>query len=382
MERTIAIVAIAYNREKSLSRLLNSISLAKVEHGTTLIISIDKSNNNLVEECARDFVWPFGEKRIVSHQENLGLKRHILSCGEFLDEFDALIVLEDDLVVSNGFFSYSRLAVNNYYDNNNIAGISLYSYHINPHTGYPFFPSKNDNDAYFLQYAPSWGQVWMKKQWNDFISWYNKNQEDIFDLPHLPQNISKWGEQSWLKYHIKYAIENSKFFVYPYFAFSTTNSDVGEHTNDSSTYFQVVLQEGELVNYRFPSLENNSIRYDCNFERQFFIDGYDDLCIDLNGTKGNRMGQRYWLTTTPQPFKIIKSYKLCYKPIEKNISELNSGVDIFLYDTHFSGRKPEYSRRTKWYLTDTRFMLLRLKDYGIKDLLKEVLFYTKKKLIK
>ena len=382
MGKSIAIVAIAYNREKSLERLLYSISEAVIDEGTDLIISIDKSDNSLVEKCAQEFNWLYGEKQVVTHKENLGLKRHILSCGNYLDKYDALIVLEDDLVVSRSFFSYAKYAVDKYYNDNNIAGISLYSFHINPHTGYPFFPAKNEHDAYFVQYAPSWGQVWMKNQWKDFVDWYENNQDDSFSLPHLPINISTWGKQSWLKYHIKYAIENSKFFVYPYFAFSTTNSDVGEHTNVSSTYFQVVLQEGDVEGFKFPLLNDDSIKYDCNFERELKLYGFDDLCVDLNGTKGNRTKRRYWLTTLAEPYKIIKSYKLCYRPIEKNISEKNLGNDIFLYDTKYNARKPEYSRSTKWYLTDTMFMLLRLKDYGFKDLIREILFYTKKKIVK
>lgn len=213
-KNNIAIVIVAYCREKSLARLLESVSRAYIDDNTTLIISIDKSNNPLVTEYANTFEWKYGEKRVIAHSENLGLKKHILSCGNYLDEFDAIIVLEDDLVVSEGFFNYSKLAVKQYQDNNNIAGISLYSFHINPHSTYPFFPDKSEYDNYFIQYAPSWGQVWMKNQWAEFKKWLESNDEDIFDLPHLPINISRWGKKSWLKYHIKFAVEKNKYFIY------------------------------------------------------------------------------------------------------------------------------------------------------------------------
>lgn len=377
---SIAIVVVAYNRHNSLQRLLDSIANAYIEANTTIIISIDKSDNPLVEECANNFVWPYGEKRIIAHHENLGLKRHILGCGIYLDEFDAIVILEDDLVVAKSFLTYAKQAVQKYYDDEIIAGISLYSFHINPHTDYPFFPSKNQYDAYFIQYAPSWGQVWMKNQWKDFIQWYEENQEDVFDLPNLPLNISHWGKKSWLKYHIKYAIERSKYFVYPYFAFSSTNSDIGEHANVPYTYFQVVLQEGNVEDFKFPTLSESSIRYDSSFEREIVIEGYDDLCVDLNGTKGNRKKQRYWLTTSPNPFKIVKSYQLRYKPIEANIVDSNMGDDIFLYDTNENSKSPKYSYRTKWYLMDMHFMLLHLKNYGFVNLVKEFCFYLKKKI--
>ena len=380
--KSIAIVVIAYNREKSLERLLNSIANARIEENTVLIISIDKSNNPLVEACARNYEWPFGEKRVVAHKENLGLKRHILGCGNYLDEFDAVVILEDDLIVAEGFFEYSRKAVEFYSENDDIAGISLYSFHINPHTGYPFFPSKNESDTFFIQYAPSWGQVWMKKQWKAFISWYEKNQADVFDLPHLPINISHWGKNSWLKYHIKYAIENSKYFVYPYCAFSSTFSDVGVHANLSYTYFQVVLQEGLIRNFKFPDLTHESVRYDCNFEREMILQGYEDLCVDLWGTKGNRVKKRYWLTTLSLPYKVLKSYDLCLKPIENNINDFNKGNSIFLYDTKEKANKPVYSISTKWYIFDIHFTMLLLKDYGINLFFQELFFYLKKKISK
>lgn len=382
MKSSIAIVVIAYDRDKSLERLLDSIEKADIEKDTTLIISIDKSNNPLVEECARKFEWPYGEKRIVAHNENLGLKRHILGCGNYLDEFDAIIVLEDDLIVAQSFFRYSRMAVEHYLNDDNIAGISLYSHHINPHTGYPFYPCKKTYDAFFMQYAPSWGQIWLKKQWKAFITWYGNNQEDVFELPHLPINISHWGKNSWLKYHIKYAIENSKYFVYPYFAFSSTYSDVGAHTNLSYSYFQVILQEGAIKDFCFPDLTEESVRYDGNFEREMNIQGFEDLCVDLWGTKGNREKRRYWLTTLSLPYKILKSYDLCLKPIENNINDSNKGNSIFLYDTQEHAKKPNCSLSTKWYIFDIRFIMLLLKDYGAKLFFKEFIFYLKKKLTK
>ena len=71
----IAIVTVAYNRVKSLSRLLNSLLCADIDNAP-LIISIDKSNTNEVERYANDFIWPYGEKKVITHKENLGLRKH------------------------------------------------------------------------------------------------------------------------------------------------------------------------------------------------------------------------------------------------------------------------------------------------------------------
>ena len=124
--KNIAIVVVAYNRVTSLNRLLNSLLQADVEDAP-LIISIDKSNTDTVERFANNFIWPFGEKKVITHDKNLGLRTHILSVGDWLDMYDAIIVLEDDIVVTPGFYRYAVSAYSYYHKDKNIAGISLYN---------------------------------------------------------------------------------------------------------------------------------------------------------------------------------------------------------------------------------------------------------------
>lgn len=98
-------VAIAYNRVNSLKRLLNSLQKAYYDEDVNvpLIISIDKSDTEDVLRLANEFHWNHGDKRVLSHAENLGLKAHVLSQGKLLEEFDAIVVLEDDVVVARDF---------------------------------------------------------------------------------------------------------------------------------------------------------------------------------------------------------------------------------------------------------------------------------------
>ena len=104
----IAIIAIAYNRPQGLFRLLNSLNAAHYpDKDVTLIISIDKSDTDTVERAADAFVWNHGTKRVKKHNENLGLHKHIMSQGEELDRYDAIIVLENDIVVSPAFYTFA-----------------------------------------------------------------------------------------------------------------------------------------------------------------------------------------------------------------------------------------------------------------------------------
>ena len=80
-----AIVTVGYNRPAALERLLHSLTKAHYPEGVPLIISIDygADNHQEVMKVAQKFVWTYGEKRVIAHEKNLGLRPHILSCGEF-----------------------------------------------------------------------------------------------------------------------------------------------------------------------------------------------------------------------------------------------------------------------------------------------------------
>ena len=329
----IAICTIAYNRLDSIKRLLNSLSKAYYKSDVTLIISIDKSNNDEVEKHANAFDWKFGEKRVIAHKTNLGLKKHILSIGSYLKEFDAIVVLEDDITVAEDFFNYTLQTVKKYYDNNSIAGISLYNYPQCYHNWKPFLPLTSDSDVYLMQVAVSWGQIWMRNQWNAFMEWYEKHNEEFQYQPHLPKSICSWGKNSWLKYHMKYCIEQNKYFVYPYTSLSTNNSDAGTHSSQKNTIFQAPSLYGDKQDYKLLP----TIIYDGFFENVALYQELrvpkDKLCVDFYGCKQNSMKYKYWLTTNICDYKIIKRYALEQKPYEFNIINNIEGIDLFLYDT-------------------------------------------------
>jgi Glycosyl transferase family 2. len=212
-----AIVVIGYNRPVSMQRLLNSLSQGIYGNDKiTLIISIDNSGTDEVKKCADIFFWKFGEKKIVVYPKKQGLRQHILHCGDFLYDYDAIAVLEDDIVVAPGFYTYMKETVKKYHDNDQIAGISLYNHLWNVHVNMPFEPVPTIYDTYFFQFAQSWGQIWMKKQWFDFQKWYKQNREEFGEINGVPESVCGWPSSSWLKYHIRYCVEKDKYFVYPY----------------------------------------------------------------------------------------------------------------------------------------------------------------------
>ena len=347
MGLSVAIIAVAYNRVDSLSRLLGSLQCAYYTDEVSLIISIDKSDTDVVEKYADSFEWKFGNKIVDKHKENLGLRPHMMSLGKWFDQYDALIILEDDLVVSKDFYNFSTQAVQKYQDEEKIAGIGLYSYQLSKTYWLPFEPLKDEHDVYFMQYAISWGQIWMKKSWLKFYDWYQLHQDLTSYLNYLPSDMLKWDSRSWLKYHMCYCLDQDKYFVHPYTSLSTTGCDAGEHFSKSFTGYQVPLQQGHVERYRLPNIEESNIWYDMFFEYMFpkaTLDlNVEDICIDLHGQKKNVEGKHYWLTPQLLNYKVIKQYGVSYRPLEYNVLLNNEGSDIFLYDTTQSVSKPRSS---------------------------------------
>lgn len=346
----IAVVIIAYNRTHALKRLLSSVAMAEYPNTeTTLVISIDYQNSeqhNEVVQIAMDFEWKYGEKKIIEHQQNLGLRKHVLSCGCLTETYSAIIVLEDDIYVSKQYYNYAHQMLEVYGTDNSVAGISLYSHAWNVNANRPFMPEPSQYDVYLMQFAQSWGQCWNTRMWNGFYGWYRENKDKNIEGEDIPWFVKIWPDSSWLKYCITYTIRTDNFFVYPYYSLSTNFSDSGTHNKIFNTSYQVVLQSTP-IQYRIPSLDD-SIKYDAFFERIGIANilglKETDLCVNLYGQK-NGGGTMYLLTSKYLPFKILKSYGLYLRPHELNIICNIAGDDFFLYDT--SVRNIHKNKRNK-----------------------------------
>lgn len=354
----IAVCLIAYNRVYSLERLLASLDNAVYPCPVKLYISVDKSDDDTVEMCAEGYQWKHGEKEVILHKENLGLRKHILSCGDLLQRHDALVVLEDDIVVASGFFLYVQAAVKEFAGRMDVAGISLYSFFVNYHSCQPFIPVKENSDVFMMQNAQSWGQVWMKEQWNAFKAWYDENCDAFGPMPHLPKSICSWSN-SWLKYHTRYCIENNKYFIYPYNSYTTCFSDVGEHIKITSPVFQAPLFQATDFRPNF----SPTVKYDCYFENQRIYEwlgmSAEELCLDYYGDNGNQGKCRYWLSRQLLPYKVVRSFGLLLRPYELNIKYSVEGSDLFLYDTEEAAEVqiiPECRYRQFLYMYGTRFV--------------------------
>ncbi len=336
-----AIVIVGYKRTDSIFRLYQSIVNARYpSEDIHIVVSLDQSENtDEIIDRIQSLDWKHGDLEFRVNNPGLGLKEHILQCGSYSSEYGAVIILEDDLLVSPNYYVYACEALNKYADSDDIAGISLYSHSWSGYSQSHFIPQNNGFDTYFGQFSITWGPCWTAKQWSCFIKWYDEHtllSEENLDLP---RKIDSWGDNSWGRYFAKYIVSEGKYYVIPYVSHLTNFSETGEHCKQSNAVFQVQLENFiESKNYVFPDFKQG-IKYDMFFERvpdeSMCIAGIDgrEICFDLNGIRRTNMGKKYVLTMEKlKGFKTLCSYGILMRPIENNVIYGCPGNDIFLYE--------------------------------------------------
>jgi hypothetical protein len=330
----IPIVIPCYNRINSLKRLLQSLEQANYgNYKPLLIFSIDKSNNNDVADFISTYNWLHGEKLIYQHDHNIGLKENILFCGDLTPNYDGIILLEDDLVVSSAFYLYAIDAAQFYQNENNIAGISLYSYEYEELGEFRFYPFITEYDTYFMQWTSSWGQLWLKHHWTDFRTWYNKT--DIINI-NVPHQVKLWTN-SWKKYYLAYMIETDKYFVYPFVSYTNEFGEIGEHYIEQIGVNTVNLYMGNSPKKKFQPFNLAIYLYDAFFELKPQIIELNSQKIkvelDLNGNKCfNEIKESYFISSYLYTQNHLRAFGSMLIPYELNIIQNQKGKSFFLYD--------------------------------------------------
>ena len=262
----IAIIIPCFKRLQTLSELCQTLLAANYDGDSgSLVFSIDYSGTDSVAKFANSFEWPYGPKRVIEHKTNIGLRNNIISCGDLTSEFDAVIVIEDDLEVAPSFYRFAKGAAEYYNNDDRIGGVSIYQYYIEEISYTQFLPIYEGYDAYFVQWASSWGQLWTRKQWQSFKAWYEVHR-DISNIP-IPLAVRKWTH-SWKKYYIASLTDTNRYFVFPFVSqIYNGNKAGGVHSHSklvvsTSSPFDLVGTK----TFRYPDFGAIRYRYDAYFQ--------------------------------------------------------------------------------------------------------------------
>lgn len=338
-----AIVIPAYNRPASLERLLASLSAAAAPPGTPLVISVDcvtderrRSGNEAVVELARSFHWSHGPREVIVQDEHLGLVGNVFFCGGLAKRFGAVILLEDDLIVSRSIFGYAKCALRFYQDEPRLAGISLNALWFNGFTHQPFIPLLDDGDAFFLQLSTPQGQVYTAAQWSDFVDWLAANGPEVTAADGVHELFAGFPADDWLATKAKYLAATGKYYVYPRESLTTSMGEPGTHFEQPTDIFQVPLQQFRRA-FRFQSLDAAAAVYDGFYELlpdrlNRLTNRFDGLSfdVDLYASKGTQqLGAEYTLTTR-RCRRPLATFGKRLRPLEANVIEPIPGAGISL----------------------------------------------------
>ena len=351
-----AIVVNAYNRPAALARLLNALRHAHYPAGgdVPLIISIDRGGSAEVSTIADQFDWPFGAKQVLARDQHLGLLQHFFACGDLTEQYESIIYLEDDLLVSPVFYDYAAQALTFYRDEERIAGVSLYGLWFNGYTQQPFVPLADGADVFFVQVPYTQGLALTRAQWANFTAW--RKSSAALAAPNVPlhEAWSRFDREDWFPVFARYVIITDRYFVFPRVSLTTGCGDAGTHFAQASRFFEVPLQRGKC-RYDFKSLAEADAVYDSFFELQpdrlnrltDQLRNYD-YAVDLYATKSQSNLRTEYVLTSRRCARPIKSFGKSRWPLEANVIEPVPGADIHLCRTE-DVRWDGLSRLMTWY---------------------------------
>ena len=372
------VVVVGFNRPYVLRRLLRALDSAFYNQPVRLVISIDCSGCERTYTVAKDFQWSHGEKVYIEREERLGLREHILRCGDLAEKYGSIILLEDDLHISPYYYQFALQSVNYYRRDPKIAGISLYSHRFNETAVQGFSPMSDESDVYFMQLPSSWGQVWTNEQWSNFRQWYANHNGEIQPESKIPPDVLQWPDSSWKKHFIHYLIKEDKYFVYPSKCSLSTNcGDSGTHHNGNRTVLQVPLL-WRAKQFKFKSFNYSEIKYDayCELLPEIFKNNVEVLrdknfIVDLYGTKSQLYFKSDFYLTTKRNKKALLSFGLGLKPHEINVFRGFEGGEINLvkFDDLLFGYNSTGSFRKSYYYNIPEYFL---KKWEGGSLLKEL----------
>jgi hypothetical protein len=201
---SIGIVIFAFNRPQLLEVSLKSLFKCHKINKFPVTIFVDGPRNNKDRELIAQTLEVIDRQKIdnlklVISEKNKGLAQSVISGVSFVFEsFDAVIVLEDDLIYSENFLEYMIISLEKYEKNYKVGSISGYSFDIG---------SSENNDNYFHPRPSSWGWGTWKDRWEK-VSWdlnsydtsivnmrsFSKNGQD---LPRMLKGTISGVQKSW-----------------------------------------------------------------------------------------------------------------------------------------------------------------------------------------
>ena len=271
LESALAPVALfCYKREDHLIKTVRALIDNFGAENTDLFIFSDgpKVNDDIEKVAAvRTFletIKGFRSVTVVVAEENKGLQQSIVDgVQRVLNEFNRVIVLEDDIITDKTFLRFMNGALENYQDDCRVWSVSGFSY-IN----------YNPKGVYFLKQPMCWGWATWSRAWENFepsfkkeynlntIDWLRFNYFNNFDYFGQYLKNKKGILKSWYIFWYLHNFTNNKLTVYP-----------GNSLTENIGF------DGSGTNSGF--LDYNDEKTDAVFQTEFTPSRYDECAYKL-----------------------------------------------------------------------------------------------------
>ena len=188
------IIVFAFNRPRALKNTIQSLLQNKEAKDSDLYIFVDGARSNKPEEgekvkAVQEYVKKIeGFKNIhyTFSQSNKGLAPSIIAgVTEIINQYNKVIVVEDDLYLSKSFLSYMNQMLNTFQNNKSIFQVSGFGVKIKKSLSY-------QADVYYNIRAQCWSWGTWKDRW-DTIDWNVSDYEDLLKNKKKQRAFNKAG---------------------------------------------------------------------------------------------------------------------------------------------------------------------------------------------
>jgi hypothetical protein len=264
--RHTPIVLFTYKRLDTLRKTVESLKANSLANSSDLIVYSDglKSSKDEISIAeVRAYLKTIrGFKTITIHESltNKGLANSIIEgVTEVINQYGKVIVLEDDLIVSQNFLVFMNTALGFYIDEAEIFSIAGYSIPINC--------NHSDSDVYFTSRSSSWGWATWKDRWSS-IDWEVKDYSGFKKDKTLRRNFNKMGSDmsqmldrqmqgkinSWA---IRWCYHQFKYDLFSAHPFTSKIVNIGFNSPDATNTkekfhrYQTQIDNDEKTEFRF-----------------------------------------------------------------------------------------------------------------------------------
>ncbi|GAB3168017.1 glycosyltransferase [Telluribacter humicola] len=190
------VVVFCFNRPWHLQQTIQALQQNPLARHSRLIVFSDgarKEEDQLPVREVRSYlatIHGFKEVEIVLSEINRGLATSVIEgVSQVLDQYERVIVLEDDMVCTSDFLEYMNEALRTYRNRPHIFSITGYAPPAPLPADYP-------HELYLAPRASSWGWGTWRDRWQQ-ADWQVRDFENLLKNKDLRQRLTAGGEDLW-----------------------------------------------------------------------------------------------------------------------------------------------------------------------------------------